>query len=302
MDNQPPIYHQTNPMNNTSNPHENIVQPTPYGNNFNTPYPGVVSQQQGMIYTNVPSQQYIAPIPILQVPMHLESEVVYNQIKERLYHTRSCEWVGEAWRLFHLHYSFHVLWCFILMILFFTPYAGSFLAIFYFAGIQMTLINIVKNDGMVPYPKAVDGWNGFKIFCPLLGLVLIEMLLIFVGLCALVFPGIYLMIATSFAFIIFIEYHNTGLSQVDSIKLSILLINKNFCNILGFLILLYLIELLGAICLIVGLLVAFPVMSLAMTCAFRDIVGFNEKNNVNIIEGEGINNLMNVNNNVNIIV
>jgi len=125
-------------------------------------------------------------------------------------------------------------------------------------------------------PRLSDGWMGFRLFCPLLALFFIQALLFLAGFVALIIPGFYLCTAMSFALFIYLEYQSLGLTPWESIKLSIVLVNRKFCDIFGFLMLCYLIELAGVIC-VFGVVVAYPVTSLAMMVAFRDIVGFRDE-------------------------
>jgi len=90
-------------------------------------------------------------------------------------------------------------------------------------------------------------------------------------LCAI--PAIYLSIAWSWAnfFIVF-----KGLDFWPAMEASRRIISKQWWSYLGFSILLALVVLAGALCLIVGLVVAIPVVSIAPYIAFEQIVGLDD--------------------------
>jgi len=205
---------------------------------------------------------------------------VYNTIKSRTYVAPITFWIGEGWRFFQLNPCFHICWTLIFMGFCMIPYVGAFIGVFYCMGIIQVIKDMVRYNGMgVGFePRAVDGFNGFRLFCPLLALFLLQLLIYIAGLICLIIPYIYLSIAMTFAPIVYLEYHRYGISIWQSIKLSIHLVNKNFCAIFGFLILLYLIEMLGIICIFFGLLVAIPVIVTSHVVAFRDMFGFYESN------------------------
>jgi len=140
----------------------------------------------------------------------------------------------------------------------------------------MILKNIVRTNGNLPAPNALDGFKGYLVFFPTLLVEIIMVLLLALGFFLFVIPGLYFAIAASFSVLIFLEYHQLGLSQWQSIKVSVSLVNKDFCSILGFLMLSNVVIFLGVLCLGVGILVSLPVAMLATVCAFRDIVGFSD--------------------------
>jgi len=244
------------------------------------------------IYSNAPSV-VMAPNPhvvMTQTPVvYMQTNTpltgshmgdVYNTIKSRTYVAPITFWIEEGWRFFKLNPCFHICWTLIFMGFCMIPYIGAFIGVFYYMGIIQVIKDVVKYNGMgIGFePRAVDGFNGFRLFCPLLALFLLQLLIYIAGLICLVIFYIYLTIAMNFAPIVYLEYHRYGISIWQSIKLSIHLVNKNFCAIFGFLILLYLIEMLGIICIFFGLLVAIPVIVTAHVVAFRDMFGFYESN------------------------
>ena len=90
------------------------------------------------------------------------------------------------------------------------------------------------------------------------------------GLVALIVPGIYLAVAYTFVplFIVFgkIEFW-------DGMEFSRKLVTKKWWNIFGFVLLLMLINMVGALAFLVGLLFTIPLSYCAIYVAFEDIVG-----------------------------
>jgi hypothetical protein len=219
------------------------------------------------------------------------SEELYKQLTMRNYHANPCNWISQGWTFFKMHPGFHICWTLILMGLSIVPQLFTninfyvfitlfvisfFFSQFYIYGILMILKNIVRTNGNLPAPNALDGFKGYLVFFPTLLLEIIMVLLIALGFFLFIIPGLYFAIAACFSVLIFLEYHQLGLSQWQSIKVSVSLVNKDFCSILGFLLLSNVVAFLGILCLGVGILVSLPVVMLSMVCAFRDVVGFSD--------------------------
>ena len=113
-------------------------------------------------------------------------------------------------------------------------------------------------------------FKGFDYFVPLLLYSLIAGIFIALGIVALIIPGIYLAVAYTFAplFIVFAK-----MEFWDGMELSRKLVTKNWWNIFGFVLLLFLINLTGTLAFLVGLLFTIPLTFCAIYAAFEDIVG-----------------------------
>jgi len=113
-------------------------------------------------------------------------------------------------------------------------------------------------------------FKGFDFFVPLLLYTLIAGILGFLAFLALIIPGIYLAVAWTFSipFIIFAK-----MEFWDGMEYSRKLVTKKWWSIFGLLILIFLINLLGALLLFVGLLFTVPITYCALYAAFEDIVG-----------------------------
>ncbi len=87
---------------------------------------------------------------------------------------------------------------------------------------------------------------------------------IFLGILFFVFPGVWFMVAVTFASVIFVVKRQDG---VEAIRKSIELVKGRWWNIAGFLGWIFVINFLGALCFVIGLLVTAPLSALAMILA-----------------------------------
>ena len=98
---------------------------------------------------------------------------------------------------------------------------------------------------------------------------IVTVVIVLVGFLALIIPGIFLAVAYSFTtmFIVLKKYEFW-----PAMEASRQVISKNWFQFFLFIIVLGLINLAGALCLIIGLLVTIPVSIFAMYAAFKDVV------------------------------
>lgn len=87
---------------------------------------------------------------------------------------------------------------------------------------------------------------------------------IFLGFLLLIVPGVWFVVAVTFASVIFVVQKQDG---VEAIKKSLDLVRGRWWNIAGFLGWIFVINFLGAICFVIGLLVTAPLSALAMILA-----------------------------------
>jgi hypothetical protein len=148
----------------------------------------------------------------------------------------------------------------------FVPFGPIFLSGHLTAGFFIVARKINKNE---PYDFGAF-WKGFDFFVPLMLYTLISTILGTLALIAFIIPGIYLFVGWAFA-IPFIIFGN--MEFWDSMEYSRKLITKKWWNIFGFLLLLMLINIAGAMVFFIGLLFTVPITYCAMYAAFEDIVG-----------------------------
>ena len=115
-----------------------------------------------------------------------------------------------------------------------------------------------------------DFFAAFNFFLPLVVVSVITSILVTLGLLLLVIPGIYLAVAFMFAATLVVD---RGLDFWPAMDLSRRTVQPMWFGMFTFLLLLFLINLAGVLCLGLGLLVSAPLSFCALTAAYADIFG-----------------------------
>jgi hypothetical protein len=116
-----------------------------------------------------------------------------------------------------------------------------------------------------------DFFTGFNFFLPLMLVAVISSILVSLGLLLLIIPGVYLAVAFLFTGNLVID---RCLDFWPAMNLSRRTVHPMWFGIFAFFLLLLLINLAGALCLGLGLLVTEPLTFCALTAAYSDIFGF----------------------------
>jgi len=202
---------------------------------------------------------------------------VINDIKQKAehliqqgYETDAGGYIRRGWEIFQDNMGIFVAYT-VLMILIsvfaaFIPFGSLLVSGPLTAGFYIVANKISKGE---PYEFGTF-FKGFDFFVPLLLYSLIAGIFVALGLVALIVPGIYLAVAYTFAplFVVFGK-----MEFWDGMEFSRKLVTRNWWNIFGFILLLFLINLAGALAFLVGLLFTIPLTSCAIYAAFEDIVG-----------------------------
>lgn len=202
---------------------------------------------------------------------------VVNNIKQKAetliqqgYETDAGSYIRRGWEIFQdnmgMFIAYTVLMILISVFAAIIPFGSLLVSGPLTAGFYIVANKISKGE---PY-EFDTFFKGFDFFVPLLIYSLIAGIFIALGLIALIVPGIYLAVAYTFAplFIVFGK-----MESWDSMEFSRKLITKNWWNIFGFVLLLFLINLAGTLAFFVGLLFTIPLTYCAIYAAFEDIVG-----------------------------
>jgi hypothetical protein len=116
-----------------------------------------------------------------------------------------------------------------------------------------------------------DFFKGFDYIVQLFLANFVSGVLVVIGLVLLLLPGIWFAVGTTLIFPLIIF---TGLDFWESIKTSVKIVNKKWFYFFVLLILIGILNLFGLICLVVGLLITFPLTYCIFYAAYKDIVGF----------------------------
>lgn len=115
-----------------------------------------------------------------------------------------------------------------------------------------------------------DLFSGFGFFLPLMLAGLASGLIVSAGTVLLIVPGIYFLVSYIFAGAFVIDY---GMEFWQAMESSRRIVARHWFRLFGFVLLLSLVNLLGALALGIGLLVTIPVTSCAAAVIYRGIVG-----------------------------
>ncbi len=136
------------------------------------------------------------------------------------------------------------------------------------AGFTFVAVKIAKNKKV----SFDDFFRGFKYFIPVIFSTILMSVFVFIGMILLLIPGIYLGIAYMFTIPLIVEKKMPFWAAMEASRK---IITKNWFSMFSFILVLGLINIVGILSLIVGLLFTAPLSGCAMIAAYEDIVGFN---------------------------
>jgi len=140
------------------------------------------------------------------------------------------------------------------------------------AGYFMTIFNALRTN---TFPNTKPLFSAYRcpLWCRITGLATISFILSRLGLVLFIAPGVWFMIASMYSYPLLLEFNY--LRPWKAIKLSIRAVHSQCCAVLGLLVCIVLVQLLGALCLGVGLLFTTPVCFLAFCYAYHAQIGIN---------------------------
>ena len=119
-----------------------------------------------------------------------------------------------------------------------------------------------------------DLFKGFNFFVPALVASLLIMLLVGCGTLFCIIPGLVVAAIFKFTFLFIVDKR---MDFWPAMQASHAVVKNDYFGFTMFLLLMVLVDILGALCCIVGLLVAVPVTVAAVTVAYKEIVGFDPR-------------------------
>ena len=172
-------------------------------------------------------------------------------------------WLGEGWALVQADLGNYLLISLLFLLLNGVPFIqGALIAGFH-------IYTIKKLAGR--NPDIAEIFKGFKFF----GATLIASLLIafftFLGTLALIIPGLVIAAMYKFTYLFIVDKR---MGFWEAMKASHNVVRNDYFGFTMFLIVAFLVNVLGFLCLIVGLMVTVPLTFAAITVAYRDLVGF----------------------------
>lgn len=147
--------------------------------------------------------------------------------------------------------------------------AGSVVMAPLYAGFIIVVFMLFKGQQV----QFGDFFKGFNYFLPLVLANIVMSILITIGMFLLILPGIYLMVSYMFVSIFIVDYR---MEFWQAMETSRQIVTKNWFSLFVFVLVLFVINLLGALVLGIGLLVTIPLSVCSVCVAYRDIVGLSD--------------------------
>lgn len=202
--------------------------------------------------------------------MNLQEKV--QELTINGYEFKLGDYISEGYEIFKregwLFAGFCMVAGLITMIASFIPLAGGILQIVIAAIVNLGYYHVAHKIRKGETVEFNDFFQPFKAFGDIAGVAIVVGLLSVVGVLLLIIPGIYLAIAWTFAAPIVFFFKTP---MWESMEASRKVITKRWWWFFLFGICLAFINILGAMCLVVGLFITIPLTHLAFYAAFNDI-------------------------------
>ena len=175
-------------------------------------------------------------------------------------------WISEGWTLVQADLGSYVLITLLFFLLSGVPLIqGALIAGFH-------IYTIKKLSGR--NPEIGDFFKGFNFFLHTLVASLLIGVFTFLGMLALIIPALVIAAMYKFTYLFIVDKR---LEFWPAMKASHNVVRNDYFGFTMFLILAFFVNVLGFLCLIVGLLVTVPVTFAAVTIAYKELVGFDQQ-------------------------
>ena len=176
------------------------------------------------------------------------------------------KWIGDGWELVKADMGTYVLISLIFFLLNGVPFIqGAMIAGFHI----YTMKKIMGRPA-----EFGDLFKGFNFFIPTLVAAILIGLFTFLGTLLCIIPGLVVAAMYKFTYLFIVDKR---MDFWPAMEASHAVVKNDYFGFTMFLLLAVLVNLLGALCCIVGLLVSIPVTFAAITVAYREIVGFDQR-------------------------
>jgi len=181
---------------------------------------------------------------------------------------RAGHWVGEGWRLVKSDIASYVLMTLVFLLL--GSAACGLIQGSLIAGLHLFTIKKIlgRNAGFE------DMFQGFNFFVPTLLASLVIGLFVGVATIFFVIPGLVVAAMYKFTYLFIVDKR---MDFWQAMRASHEVVRRDYVGFTLFLVLLILVDILGALCFAVGFFVALPVTFAAITVAYREVVGFDQR-------------------------
>jgi len=176
------------------------------------------------------------------------------------------KWIGEGWDMVKADMGTYVLISLIFFLLNGVPFIqGALIAGFHI----YTMKKIMGRPA-----EFGDLFKGFNYFIPTLVAALLIGLFTFLGTLLCIIPGLVVAAMYKFTYLFIVDKR---MDFWPAMEASHAIVKQDYFGFTMFLLLAVLVNMLGALCCIVGLLVSIPVTIAAITVAYKELVGFDPR-------------------------
>ncbi|MGA2273405.1 MAG: zinc-ribbon domain-containing protein [Bryobacteraceae bacterium] len=178
----------------------------------------------------------------------------------------SGRWIGAGWDLVKADMGAYVLATLIFFFLSGVPFIqGALITGFHI----FTMKKIAGRRA-----EFADLFKGFNYFIPTLVAMLLIGVFTFIGTIFCIIPGLVVAAALKFTYLFIFDKR---MDFWPAMQASHAIVKQDYFGFTMFLILLFLVNVLGLLCCVVGLLVTFPLSIAAITVAYKEIVAFEQQ-------------------------
>lgn len=181
---------------------------------------------------------------------------------------RAGHWVGQGWQMVKADIG-----TFMLLTIVFAVLNGMVPMILQgplIAGFQIFCMKKILNRRT----EFADLFKGFNFFVPTLVASLVISLFVFCGTLLCIIPGLVVAAMFKFTYLFIVDKR---MDFWPAMQASHAVVKNDYFGFTMFLLLMVLVNILGALCCIVGLLVTVPMTFAAITVAYQEIVGFDPR-------------------------
>ena len=178
----------------------------------------------------------------------------------------SGRWLSAGWNLVMADFGTYLLITLLFFVLSSVPFIGGALIVGFHI---VTMKKILGRNAQVG-----DFFQGFNFFVPALIASILIGIFVFLGTLALIIPGIIIAAMYKFTYLFILDKR---MDFWQAMKASHAVVRNDYFGFTMFLILMFLVNVLGFLCLLVGLFVTVPLTFAAITVAYHEIVGFDAR-------------------------
>ena len=179
------------------------------------------------------------------------------------------QWIGEGWDMVKDDLGVYVALALVTFVL------GSMVPFIIQGPLTAGFFIFCMKKTMNRRAEFSDLFNGFNFFIPALLASLVIAVFVAIGTLFCIIPGIVVAASCKFTYLFIVDKRMDFWRAMEA---SHAVVKNDYFGFSMFLIALTLLNVLGFICCLVGMLVTMPITVAAITVAYRDIVGFDARN------------------------